>query len=49
MAESKEDRKIRKQLKKYDAEVARGIVHTHNYDIKMQQYRLVLEGRYPQG
>lgn len=44
-----EEKKIRKQLKKYDEEAERGIMHTEAYDIKMYRYRLALSLKYPKG
>lgn len=37
-----ERRDIEAQLRVYDQERERGLVHTASYDIKMEQYRLML-------
>ncbi len=34
------DMKLREELRVYEEECSRGIVHTRSYDIKMEQYRL---------
>lgn len=39
--------KILLQLAVYDEEKSRGLVHTRSYEIKMEQYRLAVEAKFP--